>query len=473
LALFQSVSLPDDEEPLSKSFKGRSSAQKITFFVAVFACAIALIVYRDPSLFYSPRYWAEEGAVYYDTAYVSPFWVALLSPHQGYYSFWANIAGLLARLVPVESAPAVGTAMALVVTLAIIFAILINDARSLDTPLKKVVACLAAIVVSAAGEIWLTSCNSQHFMALLVFLALIDSKTSSAKRPFWYALAILAGLTSTAANFLTPLVLIKYWRGRQRPDLVLLMILCLTSALQVVAIVYSLEVMGPTAYYHDSQSRFSAQDHPDFIRVLNAIGYYWLVYPIFGFMSIAKIKHLGVIAAPLFVLNLFLIRRHLVDYWHFILAAAILVVLSTVASLHMQGGGRYAYAASVIIVIQYLAQATDERLPVAARALGGVFVVISLAYWSFTFRSSFLADHDPTWPSWSSEVAQWRQDPAHEIQIWPNWQSQSDEGLSWKVKLPETRSPPAVPRPMACAFRRSNCLRVVLKFRPQPAHRFK
>ncbi len=109
--------------------------------------------------------------------------------------------------------------MALVVTLAIISAILINDARSLDTPLKKVVACLAAIVVSAVGEIWLTSCNSQHFMALLVFLALIDSKSSSAKRPFWYALAILAGLTSTAANFLTPLVLIKYWRGKTKARL--------------------------------------------------------------------------------------------------------------------------------------------------------------------------------------------------------------------------------------------------------------
>ena len=362
--------------------------------------------------------------------------------------------------------------MALVVTLSIIFAILINDARSLDTPFKKVVACLAAIVVGAVGEMWLTSCNSQHFMALLVFLALIDSKSSLAKRSFWYTLTILAGLTSIAANFLTPLVLVKYWRGRQRPDLVLLLILCLTSALQVIAIVCSLEIMGPAAYYDPSQSRFSPQNHPEFILVLKAIGYYWLVYPIFGFMTIPKIKHLGVIGIPLFVLNLFIIRRHLADYWCFILAAAILVVLSTMASLHMEGGGRYVYAASVIIVIQYLAQATDERLPGTARALGGAFVIISLAYWSFTFRSSFVADHDPTWPSWSSEVSQWRRDPAPEIQIWPNWQSQSDEGLSWKVKLPESRPSPQIVRRPACAFRRSNCLAVVPDVGRQVTHRF-
>jgi hypothetical protein len=472
LGLSQSIPLVDGEKSSSKPSEGRSLLQEIAFFAGVAAGAIALIVYRDPSLFYSPRYWAEEGAVYYDTAYVSPFWAALVSPHQGYYSFWANIAGILATLVPVERAPAVGTGMALVVILAILFAILINDAQSIDTPLKKGVACFAAIVVSAAGEIWLTSCNSQHFVALLVFLALIDSKTSSAKRPFWYALAVLAGLTSTAANFLTPLVLVKYWMRRERPDLVLFFILCFTSALQIVAIVYSLDVMGPAAYYHVSQSRFSTQDHPDIKKVLNEIGFYWLAYPILGFRSLAITKHLDVIAAPLFVLNFFLIRRQLAHYWYFILASAILIVLSTVASLHMQGGGRYVYAASVIIVIQYLAQATDERLPVAARALGGALVVTSLVYWSFTFRSSFLADHDPTWPSWSSEVSQWRQDPAHEIQIWPNWQSQSAEGLFWKVNLPASKLPPGT-SPTACAFRRSKCLAVVLNLQQPAAHRLK
>ena len=430
----------DSEVLPPKAHHPYSSTQRIAFCICVFACAIALIAYRDPSLFYSPRFWAEEGTVYYYTAYVSPVWVTLLSPHQGYYSLWANIAGLLATLVPVETAPAVGTGMALLVTMAIIFAILINDAPSLDTPLKKIIASFAAIVVGSDGEIWLASVNSQHFMALLVFLALIDSKTSGAKRPFWYSAATIAGLTSTAANFLTPLFLLKYTLKRQKSDLVLFLILCATSVLQVGAIVYSIRVMGAAAYFHPSQSRFSTTDHPDAMRVLDEIRYYIFYYPIFGFKSFFHLKHVTIIANIVFVINLYLLRRRINEYWYFVSASSILVVISTIASLGMTGGGRYIYAASVIAVIGFFAQAADERLSSTARYFGFILVATSLAYWSFTYRSSFLRFHEQSWPSWSSEVSQWRQDPSHEIQSWPIWPSQTEEGLVWKLKLP-SRSP--------------------------------
>lgn len=104
--------------------------------VVIFVGAFALIVLRDPSLFYAPRFWAEEATVYLTTAYSSPVLTTLLAQHQGYLSIWTNVAGLLATIPPLEYAPAVTTAMALVVYLAIIVAILVDKSPG-STPRSR------------------------------------------------------------------------------------------------------------------------------------------------------------------------------------------------------------------------------------------------------------------------------------------------------------------------------------------------
>jgi hypothetical protein len=401
----------------------------------IFACAFALLVFRDPSLFYEPRFWAEEATVYFHAAYVSPALTALIAPHQGYYSLWANVASIFATIPPLEYAPAVTTAIASLVPLAVIVAILVNESSALDSPLKKAVAALASVVIGTP-ENWLISINSQHIFPLLIFLILIDSKENAAKRRCWYAVAAVAGLSGPASNFLTPLFLLRYWQKRERADLVLFAILACTSLILALSIVYSTIILRDAM----TQKRFTLDVNPVLV-VAEAI-HFGMAYPLFGFtppMS-ALMKVAAAASAALLALSVFLARSALRELIFFPLAVVVLTLFSVFGSLNMQGGARYAYAPSVIVAMLLLAQSTDAKLSLAARTLSRLLLFASLVFWCATFRSSYRDFHQPSWPSWSSEVRTWRADPTRQLQVWPLWSQGAEKGVSWRMELPRADS---------------------------------
>ena len=402
----------------------------------ILACALALIVFRDPSLFYEPRFWAEEATVYFHTAYVSPLSTALFAPHQGYYSLWANLAGIFATIPLLEYAPAVTTAFAALVQLAVIVAILVNESSALDSPFKKAVAALASVVIGTP-ETWLISVNTMYIFPLLVFLILIDSKENAAKRRCWYAVAAVAGLTGPASNFLTPLFLLRYWQKRERADLVLFAILACTSLIVALSIVYSMTFL-PDAV---TGKRFNLHVHP--ARFFAEVIFFGMAYPLFGGFTTpmsALMKGAAGASAALLALSVFLARSALRELIYFPLAVVLLTVFSVFGSLNMEGGARYAYASSVIVAILLLAQSTDAKLPLAARTLSGLLLFASLVFWCATFRSSYRDFHDPSWPSWSSEVRAWRADPTRQLQVWPLWEAQKEQGVYWRMELPRADS---------------------------------
>ncbi len=404
----------------------RSVTHQNTIF---FALLFVLIVLRDPTLFTEPRFWAEEATVYFWTAYLMPAWGALISPHQGYLSLWANLAGLLATIPPLEYAPAVTTGMSLFVLLVILAAVLVNESDTLCTSLNKAIAGVAALVVGATGEIWLTSINSQHYMPLLVFLILIDSKCSPLKRRVWFGVAAIAGLSSVAVNFLAPLFLLRYRQRRERADLVLFFILASTTAIELAAIAYSSFILGDAAYYHASQRRVISDFNA--ISVMNNIFYYAFAYPLFGHS-----KLLAYVGAAALLGTGYLARASMRDHWVFLGAVLLLSSLSVVSSMGMHGGPRYAYSASVIISLLMLAYSFNSRIPRAARITASILLIASITYWSLHYMDGLRDFRDPRWPTWSEEVRTWRTDPSIKLQAHPIWQDQTDEGLVWSVKLP-------------------------------------
>lgn len=76
--------------------------------IAILIIAIALIILRHFDFFINPRFWAEEGSVYFLNAYIHGF-SSLWFGHQGYFSIIPNISTYLATLVPLEYAPIVTT----------------------------------------------------------------------------------------------------------------------------------------------------------------------------------------------------------------------------------------------------------------------------------------------------------------------------------------------------------------------------
>jgi hypothetical protein len=410
---------------LANSIKHQADRRSVTHLnMVLFALLFAVIVLRDPALFTEPRFWAEEATIYFRTAYIAPAWNALIAPHQGYFSLWANLAGVLATIPPIEYAPAVTTGMALLVLLLTLVAILINESATLDSTLKKTVAGIAALVVAATGEIWLTTINSQHYLPLLVFLILIDSKRDPLKRRIGFGVTAIAGLSSVAANFLTPLFLLRYWQRRDRADLILFFILASTSIIQFLAIAYwfsNPEPAGPT--------RFPSNFHPFFI--LLRIIYYAFAYPLFGGAWLLAWSG----AAVLLVIG-YQARILMRDHWVFPGAILSLTSLSIISSIDMQGGPRYAYSAAVILILQLLTYSCDLRLPKATKKTAAVLLSLSMVYWSLHYKSGMTPFRDPNWPAWSDEVKAWRLDPDRKLQAHPIWEGQTAKNIVWSVKLP-------------------------------------
>jgi hypothetical protein len=425
------------DSPVQNAAPGDAAGKKVAQIrrwlapAAIFIISLGVIVFRDPSLFYSPRFWAEDFLVYFHSAYVSPL-RALIEPHQGYYVLWSNLSGILeATIIPLEYAPAISEAMALLVVLLIIIAILVNQSPALDSPVKKALACWAALVVGAAGEIWLTAGNSPAVFPVLVFLILIDEKQNPAKRRLWYALAFIAGLSGPQSNFIAPLFLLRYWLKRERGDLVIFFILLFTSIVEFYSIVYSGLVLGDKAYIFPSiQKRFELGNVRP-LSVLSKIFGYFLEYP---FVEQGGVP--GKLAGAMLIVGCLLARNTIRDWIIFPLAAGAIIVVAIPSSLDMQGGARYVYAPSVILAMLLIALSLDYRVATAGRVIAGLLLGVCLLHWSWTFRSSLGHYHDPDWPSWSSEVQAWRADPSRRLQVWPIWSDQTARGVRWSMQLP-------------------------------------
>jgi hypothetical protein len=126
-----------------------------------------VIVLRAPALFLEPRFWAEEGAIYFSYAFRRPWYEVLFAPHLGYYALYPHLASLVAtRTVELADAPLVTTSMALLAQLIPVTLILWSKAELWLGPARKIIGILIVIFTLSSGEIWLNSINSQFFFAL-------------------------------------------------------------------------------------------------------------------------------------------------------------------------------------------------------------------------------------------------------------------------------------------------------------------
>jgi len=286
------------------------------------------------------------------------------------------------------------------------------------------------VVVGTTGEIWLNATNCQHFMALLVFLVLIDSKRHTLKRGIGYGLVAIAGLSSVAANFLTPLFLVRYLQRREKGDLVLFIVLCLTSAVQLAMIIYSFIHQAGSS---PIDSRFNTT--LDLYTLVRQIAFFAVNYPFFGTQG-----SWTWLASALLLLTVFLSMRRFARHWEYPLAIGLLTVLSVLASLGMYGGPRYSSAAYVIMMRYLLALHGDGEVPRFARYISLLLLAGSLTYWTVNYRAGLEKYRDPAWPSWESEVQAWRLDKNKKLQVHPAGVRDANGAALWTMDLSTCRS---------------------------------
>jgi len=410
--------------------------RKLFCLVAV----IVLMIWRCPAFLVEPRFWAEEGKYYFESAYNNSFWHGMFAEHFGYFSFVPNAATAFATLFPLEVAPLFTTYTAGVFQLLVCSLIIFGNSPFWDTvPRKLLVAC--GMLLLAPGEVWLTTICTQYWLTIAVFLLLLEpaAHLELFRKWFYRACLLTAGITSVTACFMTPLYFIKAMRNREREVFVQA---CVLGGATLVQLVVLLSSLGSESHLN---ARFGGNDFS-----LAKLAMLQLVWPFIGhtfFESgivisldewfLGKGFYLG--SMPRFselicalcicglVMGIAWYYRKDRDRQLIIGAFLLTVVLSTVLSIRMASSPRYVFAPSVMLLVLFagefrLRQATAMKLCVSSLLL--IFTVSGMS----NFRRSVY--YNTNWPKWKEEVEIWRTQPGYQLLIWPQFRS-----TRWTMEL--------------------------------------
>ncbi|MCO4781963.1 MAG: hypothetical protein KC646_06520 [Candidatus Cloacimonetes bacterium] len=156
---------------------------------------LILLFLRNPKLFIYPRFWAEEGSVYFQTAYNEGFFNALFQVQMGYFSIIPNLGSALASLPPLHYAPFVTLLLSLIVQWINIALIHNNSHPFWGLSHNKLILYLILIFLPFNEEVFLNTICSQFHLQISVFLMiyLYQGQKPSSSHILVYALAFLSG----------------------------------------------------------------------------------------------------------------------------------------------------------------------------------------------------------------------------------------------------------------------------------------
>ena len=391
----------------------------------LFPLLAAAIVWRLPTIFADGRFWAEEGTVYFARAWHLPAAQALVALHSGYLNIVANLATLIAsRMVALEHAPLVTAAIALLVQL--LPALLLATAAEpwLRRPVPLIAALLLTILPVRAGELWANTITSHFHLMACVGLVLALAPRPGGIGRLRLALLLLAPMSGPGNAFLWPLFVLRAWRDRSPARWTQVGVMALGIAVQA-----GLVLAAPI-----ENRPFGAPIQV----VLAVLGLEHVVLPLLGGQLAAPLSHglylafeagqrpLWIMALPVAVLGgmglLAWRRADATTLWLFVAGLWLAVVSYYTAltpnapnTLLLGLGMRYAFAPTVLFGACLVGLAASTQVAwLRQSATGAVWWVLAVGATSYFDNPGFA-----TGPSWRQEVAAWRANPAHPIQLWP------------------------------------------------------
>ncbi len=417
----------------------------------IFLLIVSLIAFRSPELFLYPRFWAEEGTLYFKSIYESSLFEGLFFIPRytaEYITLSVNIPlTLAARLFPIEYAPAVSTYFSLLILLIPFAIVLWGNSHLWDTPIKKLLVCLIILLAptSTDAEIWLNTINLQIHCGIisvcLLFEKLDPVSLSQRKRWLYRLLLIFCGLSGPYTMFLSLVFLLKAWHEKSRESLWFFLIVFLTSSVQATLflIINHLDMVSPTKI-----SQF------DWIKAPIYIFNYHLMTPLLGlwvrlganvedFMITGKLQGtllLMVCLATIITTAIvfYFLTRSRTSIYRLILLVAFLSVslLTTYGSMRGLPYGRYAVIPGILFLLLILDNVRFSwKLDFKSLFLLTLLSIsLVMGFTTFKAKEYWMAYIEGT-PKWTDEMAQWKQNHDHLIASWPfPWHDSS-----WKFYL--------------------------------------
>ena len=385
-----------------------------------------MLVLRDPSLFTTPRFFAEEGVFYFRNAATGDAWAALSQTPKGYLSLFANVAAYLAALAPLHAAPLVTTLFATAVQLAILAFVIWGPLPFLRSTAARLLIGLVLLHVGQSDAIWLNSIHLHAQLPVLTVLVLLDRRhqVSRAHTLGTCLLLLFAGLEGVTSCVLVPLFAWRWWRSRSSLHGLQVAVLGATAALQLV-LVASAPGLDPRLYVT-----------PD---ALARLAHHALVFPVWRFAPAGLAWWCVALATAALLLGAWRLRNLRLQ----LAAYALLIAVPFALSLNMQGGPRYAYAGAICLVLLQLRLALSRAAPPWIRGLAGALFVASIAGGLHVVSHEFHAERRAGAASWAAEVERWQADPYHWLVVEP-WTPQLSRP-AWRFQLlPEVHAANAV-----------------------------
>lgn len=185
---------------------------------------------RFPRIFHNPTFYAEEGNVYF--AYAANHGVvdSLFELHVGYYSLFANVAGVISAAVPLEYAVTATRLIGFGGPVACAWVII-----GIETSRLVRAASLAVVVFTyTMSAEWATAIHAQFWFAVVVLLMYASPVRSRSDQILRVGFVVVAGLTGALAGVIAPLFLLRALRTRCRTDAAIGVILAATLGVQVL-----------------------------------------------------------------------------------------------------------------------------------------------------------------------------------------------------------------------------------------------
>jgi hypothetical protein len=406
---------------------------------------VIAIYSRYPLFFLEPRFWAEEGSVYFAYAYSHPWYDSLLALHQGYYSLFPNVSAILANLVPLRDAPVVTTLFAFMVQMMPLLIVIYGKGGLWDTTFRKLVAVLIILFTPISAEIWLNTTNSQFFFSLITFLILMEDDANGFRRKFYGILLCISGLTGVVSCFFLPLFLLKAWKTKKSAYYMQTWILSFCAGIQILAVLASTHGTSP--------ERFVTTSLP---VILSIIWTKTIVLPFAGlnwantfafkmammhFFDSQGFAVFGYALLFLLLLFLFLVFQGKEPFGQLLILGSYFVItlLSIFGSLGDKAryidaffGGRYFYVPSVILMVFIYSgiDFTNGAVRMARSTLCVLLIAASLVTGAIVYRPSIRFVAHENWPRWSEEVERWEKDKSYAPKIWPQ-----NENSPWVIEL--------------------------------------
>jgi hypothetical protein len=404
----------------------------------IFCLALLFVIFRDLSLLTQPRFWAEDGAHFFEFAYAHD-WIETLLYRPEYQLILSNISALIAsRAMPMELAPLPYSLVWLLNISAALAIIAWGSSSIWDTPLKKIIVSSIIIFAPRTYEIWLNANGSQYYSSLITALILCEPIVGAGKLKKYSFRVLLAigSLNGVLSCLLTPLYWIRAYQNRDDKEatiqalilstgLIIQLILIMTSSahaernilssIGVFGWIASIRSFGLTfsmdlAEFLHQATKATASIPPD-SRQFSVTG---------GLMAALWLAIIGMLAYRLRKQTAIYL---LASYTLLFIFASIFGIAgpNNIYFLRPDHGDRYFFVPSVLILITMLSSIgpwSNGQLirtwPIVASMLLGLGLINGIDQ----FYKQQLKN--PAWPQWQHEVKIWKTEPRYVPHIWPD-----------------------------------------------------